>query len=263
MIRSRTSRAAGGITALVYLALYLPLVTVAVYSFHSPAGFTLEWYGRVLANEAVLRTLAQSLWVGAAATVISVLIGTPAALAIRRTRFRGRRFVEVLTYLPLVMPEIVLGLAMLLWFVFLGLSLGTISLVVAHVTFCVSYVIVTVGARLHGFDAAIEEAAYDLGASSWEVFWKVTLPLIWPGILSGALMAFTLSFDDFLISFFVSGPGAETLPLQIYSMIKFGISPELHALSTLMVAVTLVSVGMVFGPAIPRAARTMTGRLNK
>ena len=252
-MRSRARRVAAIVSVGVYLVLYIPLVTVAIYSFRSGESWSLESYSKVFGNEAVLRTLVQSLWVGALATVGSVLIGTPAALAIRRSRFWGKRALEVMTYLPLVMPEIVLGLAMLLWFVFLGLTLGTVSLVLSHITFCISYVIVTVGARLHGFDPAIEEAAYDLGATHAQVFWKVTLPLIWPGVLAGALMAFTLSFDDFLISFFVSGPGEETLPLQIYAMIKFGISPELHALSTLMVAVTLLAVSLAFGSAFPKS----------
>jgi spermidine/putrescine transport system permease protein len=146
------------------------------------------------------------------------------------------------------MPEIVLGLSLLIWFVLLKLTLGVLSIVLAHITFSVSYVMITVKARLHGFDEMLEEAARDLGATPWKTFWKVTFPLIWPGILSGALMAFTLSFDDFLITFFTAGVGSDTLPLKIYSMIKFGVSPEINALSTIMLGVTLLMVLLLFNP---------------
>ena len=146
------------------------------------------------------------------------------------------------------MPEIVLGLALLVWFVLLRVTLGVFSIILAHITFSMSYVIITVKARLHGFDESLEEAAWDLGATGWQTFWRVTLPLIWPGILSGALMAFTLSFDDFLITFFTAGVGSDTLPLKIYSMVKFGISPEINALSTIMLGVTLMMVVLFFRP---------------
>ena len=137
----------------------------------------------------------------------STLIGTAAALAIQRARFPGRRALDALTYVPLVMPEIVMGLSLLIWFVALGLRLGTFSVILAHITFSLSYVVITVKSRLADFDLSLEEAARDLGATGWQVFRRVTLPLIWPGILSGALIAFTLSFDDFVVTFFTAGGG--------------------------------------------------------
>jgi spermidine/putrescine transport system permease protein len=152
------------------------------------------------------------------------------------------------------MPEIVMGISLLIWFVMLRLTLGTVSIVLAHITFSTSYVVITVKARLDGFDEALIEAAHDLGANSWQTFWRITLPIIWPGILSGALMAFTLSFDDFLITFFTAGVGSDTLPLKIYSMIKFGVTPEINALSTVMLGVTLVLVSFLF---------KMTGKASK
>lgn len=241
------------ITILAYALLYIPLGVMAVYSFlkpvagpGTPLGFSLEGYRLVFQNRDVLSGLEISLIVGFLSTLISTVIGTAAALAIQRARFPGKKILDTMTYVPLVMPEIVLGLALLIWFVLLRVTLGSVSLVLAHVTFSLSYVVITVRSRLEGLDQSIEEAAFDLGADAWNVFLRVTLPMIWPGILSGALMAFTLSFDDFLISFFTSGPGADTLPLKIYAMIKFGISPELHALSTLMFGFTVMAVGIAF-----------------
>jgi spermidine/putrescine transport system permease protein len=147
-----------------------------------------------------------------------------------------------LFYVPLVMPEIVMGLSLLIWFVRLGIPLGQFCIILGHITFSLSYVLITVRARLEDFDPSVEEAARDLGATPWQTFWRVTLPLISPAILSGALIAFTLSFDDFLVTFFTAGVGSDTLPVRIYSMIKFGMSPEIHALSSLVLGATLVLV---------------------
>lgn len=237
------------VTGFAFLLLYLPLVALVVYSFlkFEPGAtgafsVTMEWYRKALLDGEILKALTQSLTVAGASMAVSTVVGTAGALAIERTRFPGRRFLDALTYVPLVMPEIVLGLSLLIWFVWLRLTLGTVSMILAHVTFSVSYVLLTVRARIQGFDRLLEDAARDLGADPWNTFWKVTFPLIWPGVLSGALMAFTLSFDDFLISFFTTGPGADTLPLRIYAMIKFGMSPEIHALSSLMLLATFVAV---------------------
>ena len=237
------------ITVLGFLILYVPLICMAIYSFLTQAGgvdqpreWTLEWYRSLASNTEVLDALNMSLIVGFWSTLFATCLGTCAALAITRTRFPGRKVFDVLTYIPLIMPEIVLGIALLIWFVLLQVTLGAVSIILAHVTFCMSYVIITVKARLHGFDESLEEAARDLGATPWKTFWKVTFPLISPGILSGALMAFTLSFDDFLITFFTAGVGSDTLPLKIYSMIKFGVSPEINALSTLIMLATLILV---------------------
>lgn len=243
------------VAVLGFACLYIPLVSLVVYSFldipqvpGGPREWTLIWYQKMLQNHVLLEAFQQSLLVGFWTTLCATVIGTAAALALTRSHFPGRKVFEVFTYLPLIMPEIVLGLALLTWFVFLKLTLGTFSIVLAHVTFSMSYVIMTVKARLEGFDEALEEAAQDLGATPWKTFWKVTFPLIWPGVLSGALMAFTLSFDDFLITFFTSGTGADTLPLKIYSMIKFGVTPEINALSTVMLIVTFLFVFIFFNP---------------
>lgn len=242
-------------TVFGFLLLYLPLITLIIYSFlgipdqlTGTREWTLEWYRRLASNSLVLHSLKLSLVIAFWSTLGATLLGTIAALALEKTRFPGRKVFEAMTYIPLIMPEIVMGLSLLIWFVFLKVTLGSVSIILAHITFSVSYVMITVKSRLTGFDVSLEEAARDLGASPWKTFWKVTLPLIWPGILSGSLMAFTLSFDDFLITFFTAGVGSDTLPLKIYSMIKFGVSPEINALSTILLAITLILVIFLFRP---------------
>ncbi len=246
---------AKGITFFAFLILYIPLLALVVESFIGPylgdgvsRVWTLEWYRKVFSNAQVLDAFQLSLWVGLWSTLFATLLGTSAALALQRQRFPGREFLNVLTHIPMMMPELVLGLALLIWFVILRVTLGSFSIILAHITFSVSYVIITVKARLQDFDRSLEEAAKDLGATPWKTFWRITFPLIWPGIFSGALMAFTLSFDDFLITFFTAGVGSDTLPLKIYSMIKFGVSPEINALSTVMLLVTFAMVAVFFKP---------------
>lgn len=245
---------AKAITLFAFLILYIPLGVLVVDSFLSSGGgdtprvWTLQWYQKVFSNDDVLSSLNMSLWVAAWSTLVATFIGTAAALALERTKFAGVKVLDTLTYVPLIMPEIVLGLSLLIWFVFLKLTLGAFSMILAHITFSVSFVVITVRARLQGFDRTLEEAAQDLGATRWKTFWKVTFPLIAPGILSGALMAFTLSFDDFLITFFTTGVGTDTLPLKIYAMIKFGVSPEINALSTVMLVATFFLVLLFFRP---------------
>lgn len=240
------------VTAAAFAVLYVPLVALVIYSFlgteTGARTWTLDWYRKVLSNHEMLASFSRSVEVGAWTTLIATILGTSLALALARYRFKGRRVLDAVLQIPLIMPEIVLGLAMLIWFVMLRITLGTFSIVLAHVTFSVSYVIITVRARLDGFDLSLEDAARDLGATPWITFWRVTFPLIWPGILSGALMAFTLSFDDFLITFFTAGVGSDTLPLKIYAMIKFGVSPEINALSTLILVATFALVLVFFRP---------------
>jgi spermidine/putrescine transport system permease protein len=254
-MRPRSPTSMRWITFFAFVLLYAPLLSMVVYSFlgpisgpGSPNEWTLIWYRKVIANEQVLDAFEISLWVGFWSTVLATVLGTAAAVALERYRFPGRKTFDALIHLPLIMPEIVLGLSLLIWFVVLRITLGSFSIILAHITFSISYVIITVKARLDGFDYSLEEAARDLGASSFQTFWKVTFPLIWPGILSGALMAFTLSFDDFLITFFTAGVGSDTLPLKIYAMIKFGVSPEINALSALMLGATLLLVLTFFRP---------------
>jgi spermidine/putrescine transport system permease protein len=254
-VRPRAPWFAQGITYFAFLLLYLPLAVLVVYSFIGPLDpvtgmkpWSLHWYSKAFSNRLVLDSLNMSLWVGLWSMLGATVLGTMAALALQRTRFPGRKVFDALIHVPLIMPEIVLGLALLIWFVLLRITLGSFSIILSHITFSMSYVIITVMARLEGFDRSLEEAARDLGASPSQVFIKVTLPLIWPGILSGALMAFTLSFDDFLITFFTAGVGSDTLPLKIYSMIKFGVTPEINALSTVMLIATFFLVLVFFRP---------------
>ncbi len=234
--------------------LHVPLLAMVLYSFIAPQEsgqsweWTLKWYIKVLEDSTLLSALGLSLYVAAMTTLGSTTLGTLGALALERSRFPGRRIFQGLAMIPLVMPELVLGISLLIWFVFLRLSLGSFSIVLAHITFATSYVIVTVRARLKDFDPSVEEAARDLGANPWQVFWRVTLPLSFPGVVSGALMAFTLSFDDFLIAFFTAGVNSETLPLKIYSMVKFGISPQINALSTIVLVVTFGLVFVLYRP---------------
>jgi spermidine/putrescine transport system permease protein len=244
--RPNPPRFAVGITLLAFFFLYVPLIVVAVLSFlNDQPGegvLTLKWYVQAFENDLLRESLWMSLWVGLGSTLGATVLGTGAALALERTRFRGRNLFDALNLIPLVMPEIVMGLSLLIWFVFLKISLGMLSMTLAHITFCLSFVIITVRARLADYDDSVEEAARDLGATPWQTFWKVTLPLIWPGILSGGLMAFTLSFDDFLIAYFTSGVGNDTLPVKLYAMIKYGVSPTINAMSTLLVVATIVLV---------------------
>jgi spermidine/putrescine transport system permease protein len=235
-------------TALVYLFLYVPIVVLVVFSFNAARqtamwdGFTLDWYEKLLGNDVLLRSVRNSLLVAGITTAVATILGTLAALALGRYDFRGRRGTRALLYLPVIIPEVVLGAALLTFFgvVEMRLSLGTV--VIAHVVFSVSYVAIVVRARLSGLDPSLEEAARDLGAGPFETFRRVTLPLILPGIVASALLVFTLSIDDYVVTSFVAGVGSTTLPLHIYSMLKVGVTPEVNAVSTLLLAVTVVLI---------------------
>ena len=235
-------------TALVYLFLYAPIAILVVFSFNASrqtafwTGFTLDWYRRLLDNETLFHAVRNSLLVAGAATVLAVLIGTPAALALARYQTRARRATQALLYLPIIIPEVVLGAALVTFFGAAGMRLSLTTVVIAHVVFSVSYVTIVVRARLAGLDPALEEAARDLGAGPFETFRRVTLPLAAPGILASALLVFTLSIDDYVITSFVAGVGATTLPLHIYSMLKVGVTPEVNAVSTLLLAGTIALI---------------------
>ena len=233
---------------LIYLFLYAPIGIVMFFSFNSAkstqnlAGFSTRWYGELLRDQTVLDAFHNSLFVGVIATAIATVIGTLTALALSRHEFRGKTFADSSIYAATVMPEIVVGVSLLVFFVAAGVGLGITTIVIAHVAFTISFVTIVVRARLSGMDRSLEEAAQDLGASPMQTFWRVTLPLILPGVMAGAMLAFTLSFDDFVITFFVSGVGSSTLPLKIYSMLKFGVTPVINALSTVVVLTTLVII---------------------
>jgi len=235
-------------SALVYLFLYAPIAVLVVFSFNAARqtafwdGFTLDWYRRVFADGALLRAARNSLLVAAWTTAAAVLLGTPAALALARHEHRGQRATQALLYLPVIIPEVVLGAALVTFFGAVELRLSLWTVVIAHVVFSVSYVAIVVRARLAGLDPTLEEAARDLGAGPFETFRRVTLPLAAPGILASALLVFTLSIDDYVITSFVAGVGATTLPLHIYSMLKVGVTPEVNAVSTLLLAGTIVLI---------------------
>lgn len=232
----------------VYLFLYLPIVVLVVFSFNRARqtavwqGFTFDWYVRLAHNEQVLRSVQNSLLVACLTTAIATVVGTLVALALARHEFRGRGATQATLYLPIIIPEIVLGAALVTFFGVVNLRLSIWTVVVAHVVFSVSYVAIVVRARLAGFDRELEEAALDLGATPLETFRRVTLPLILPGIVAGALLVFTISIDDYVVTSFVAGVGATTLPLQIYSMLKVGVTPEVNAVSTLLLLVTVVFI---------------------
>ena len=235
---------------LIYMFLYAPILVLMFFSFNSTrstqvwTGFSTEWYGELLRDETVLAAFKTSMIVGVTATAIATVIGTLTALALSRYSFRGKTVADSAIYAATVMPEIVVGVSLLVFFVAIYFPLGIMSIVIAHVAFTISFVTIVVRARLSGMDRSIEEAAQDLGATPVETFLRVTLPLILPGVMAGALLAFTLSFDDFVITFFVSGVGSSTLPLKIWSMIKFGPSPVINALSTVVLIVTMI---LIFG----------------
>ncbi len=235
----------GVATSLVYLFLYAPIVVLVAFSFNRSRlsarwlGFTVEWYAALWRNDLIFGSLLNSLAVAVAVTLVCVGVGTMAALVSARAHGRGRAWLDGLVYLPLVIPEIVIAVAMVVFFSMLHLELSLTTIIMAHITFCISYVIIVVGVRLAGMDRSLEEAALDLGANEWTTFRRVTLPLAAPGILSAALLVFTTSFDDYLITSFVSGVGSTTLPLQIYSMLKRGITPEINAVSTAILLATV------------------------
>ena len=235
-------------TWLVYAFLYAPIAILVLFSFNRAKqtavweGWTFEWYRSLASNDLILSSVKNSLIVGLASTAIATVIGTLVALALGRHALRGEGFTRSLLYLPVIIPEIVLGAALVTFFGVLAFHLSLWTVVIAHVVFCVSYVAIVVRARLSGFDRSLEEAALDLGARPMQTFWRVTLPLITPGLVAGALLSFTISIDDYVITSFVAGVGATTLPLQIYSMLKVGVTPEVNAVSSLLLAVTVVLI---------------------
>jgi len=224
----------------------VPLAIVVLFSFNDSrlsaewVGFTLDWYRKLATDDAMLAAARNSLLIALTASLIATVLGTMAGIAMHRYRIRGLTFL-VLT--PVAMPEILLGVSLLVFFIqVLNLSLGLISVLVAHITFCIGFVAIIVRARLAGMDESIFEAARDLGATPWQSFRLVTLPLIMPAVTAGALMSFTLSIDDFVITFFTAGVGISTLPLQIFTMIKVAVTPEVNAVSTLLMLVTLTLI---------------------
>ncbi len=248
----RTVITANGI--LGYVFLYAPIIILVIFSFNSSRfvsaweGFSFRWYRELFQNEAMGAALKNSLLVAFSSTLISTVFGTMVALAMERYQFFGKLPFDALLYLPIIIPDIAMAVMLLLFFVMSKITLSLVTIVISHVAFNISFVAVVVRARLAGFDRSLEEAAQDLGANEIKTFWHVTLPLLMPGILGGALLAFTLSLDDFVITFFTAGVGSTTLPLRIYSMVKLGITPEINAISTLLLlaSMTLVILSLFF-----------------
>lgn len=238
---------------IAYGYIYLPILVLIVFSFNSQKlnvrweGFSLHWYGQLFNDANILLAARNSLIVATTATIVSTVIGTMAALSLQRYSFRGRTLSEATLYIPVIIPEVVMGIALLAFFVQVGFTLGLLTIILAHIAFDIPFVALVVRARLHGFDKAIEEAAMDLGANEVITFWRVTLPTIMPGVLSGALLAFTLSLDDYVITYFTAGPGSTTLPLRVFSMVRFAVTPEVNALSTIWILTVfcLLFIGQV------------------
>ncbi|HUL40430.1 MAG TPA: ABC transporter permease [Burkholderiales bacterium] len=234
------------VSVLVYAFLYVPLIIVVVYSFNDSrlnaewVGFTLNWY-RVLSHDnQMISAAVNSLTIAVVSSLVATALGTMAGIAIHRYKPKLLPFMVIT---PVAMPEILLGVSLLLFFIqVMNLTLGMLSIMIAHITFCIGFVAIVVRARLAGMDESIFEAARDLGATPWQTFRLVTFPLIMPGVIAGMLMSFTLSIDDFVITFFTVGVGVSTLPLQIYSMIKIAVTPEVNAVSTLLMALTLTTI---------------------
>jgi spermidine/putrescine transport system permease protein len=236
------------ITLATFVFLYVPIIVLIVFSFNSARSgavwqsFTLDWYVRMFNNPRILDAAWRSVVIALLSTAGSVVIGTLTALAMERYKFRSKGAWDALLYMPVIIPEIVMGVSLLLFFAAASIERGLFTLVVSHIAFSMPFVYLTVRARLADFDMSVEEAAQDLGANEWTTFWRITIPLLMPGIVSGALLAFTLSIDDFVISFFVNGKGWTTLPIYIWSSIKRGITPEINAISAVMLLFSIMLV---------------------
>jgi spermidine/putrescine transport system permease protein len=234
---------------LIYAFLFAPIVVLIIFSFNQSKrnfvwlGFTTDWYPKLFANHSLLDALWVTIQVAFVAVIVSTILGTLLGLGLARLRFRGRAATETLLLLPMVTPEIIMGISLLIFFSqLLGMNGSIGQIMIAHITFCISYVAVVVRARAVSLDPRLEEAARDLGASARGAFWHVTLPLIAPAVAAGAMLAFALSFDDIVVTAFNAGVGSTTLPIFIYSSIKFGVSPQINAISTIIVAVVSIAL---------------------
>lgn len=229
--------------------LYAPIIVLILFSFNASRlsatwqGFTLEWYRLLVEDEALGLSVRNSLLVAAVSTVVATGLGLCAAVGLERHPFRGREVVEGAMLLPLVIPEIMMGVSLMLLFLLVKLPLSLITVTIGHAAFNVPIVLVIVRARLQKLDPSLEEAARDLGATPWRAFRRVTLPLLMPAIAGSVLLAFTISLDDFIVTFFTAGPGSTTLPLYVYSMVKSGVTPAINALSAILVLVSMALIG--------------------
>ncbi len=239
--------------------LYLPMIILVIYSFNASklvtvwAGFSTRWYAELLQNEAFLDAAWVTIRVAVVSSTIATVLGTMAAyVLVRAGRFHGRTLFSGMIYAPLVMPEVITGLSLLLLFIGIGLDRGILTIILAHTTFSMCYVSVVVSSRLVSFDRSLEEAALDLGCTPFEAFRLVTLPIIAPAVISGWLLAFTLSLNDLVIASFTAGPSATTLPIKIFSAVRLGVSPEINALSTIMIGI--VTLGVITASLVSKRA---------
>ncbi len=237
-----------GFTGAILVLIYIPILVLVVNSFNASkygikwGGFTFKWYEKFWNNDGLMTAALNSLTVSIVAASVATIIGTLAAVALHRYQFKGKALLSSMVFVSMLTPEIVLAIALLIIFILMGIQLGFWSLLLAHITFCLPFVIVAVYSRLRGFDMKMLEAARDLGATEGKIFMKIILPLALPAVAAGWLLSFTLSLDDVIVSAFVTGPSYEILPLKIYSMVRVGVSPEVNAISTTLLVVSLVLV---------------------
>ncbi|MEM7025454.1 MAG: ABC transporter permease [Pseudomonadota bacterium] len=226
--------------------LYLPIVVMAAMSFNAsklyrlPIDWSLTWYGALAGNEKLIDAALNSLWVAVVTTIIATALGTAAALAFFRYEFKGKRLLQLLLFPPIAIPWLIIGTSMLVFFFWIGVGRGLHAMILGHVALALPYVVVVVSARLRAFDPRLEEAARSLGATPWQATRRVTLPWIAPGLVAAALFAFAVSFDQFVISYFLAAPGISTLPVEIYTAIRKGFTPEINAVSTIVILISMV-----------------------
>jgi len=244
------TRLFAGWTGIVLLFFYLPIGILILFSFNESrlniqwTGFTLDWYAKLWQDAVLMRAVRNSLIVAAGSTAISVVLGTGGAWLLHRYRYRAAGLLETLVFLPMIVPEVILGVSLLILFVTIGMQLGYTTIVISHVTFCFPFVMASVQARLAGLDPALEEAALDLGATPLQAFTKVLVPYLMPAIVSGGLMSFTLSLDELIVTYFTASAGTRTLPLEIFGRVKKGLDPSLNAISTVFILVTVLALGI-------------------
>ncbi|MBX7157926.1 MAG: ABC transporter permease [Verrucomicrobiae bacterium] len=235
-------------TWLVFAFLYLPILLLIIFSFNKSklnivwTGFTLDWYVKLMHNQPIIRALRNSLIIAGFTTVISVILGTVGAWLLYRYRYPAMRTLNTLIFIPMVIPEIIMGISLLILFTVVSFGLGFMTIIISHVTFCFPFVLVAIQARLSGLDPFLEEAAMDLGATPVKAFWLVIVPYLLPAIFSGTLMSFTLSLDELLVTYFVASPSSATLPMKVFGMAKVGLNPMLNAISTIFILGTAVLV---------------------
>ena len=239
---------------IVFLFLFLPIFVLIIFSFNTSRlnivfeGFTLRWYRELFNNPMLVESLFNTLLVGAINTVVSTIIGTISSYALKKIDFPGKKFINELLYIPVVIPEIVLGISLLCIYALMKIELGMFTLILSHIAFSIPYVIINVNSVMDTMNPNLEEAASDLGASKIKTFFKIVLPSLLPGILSGAQLVFTLSLDDVVVSYFTAGPESNTLPLQVFSMIKTGVTPDVNALITILLLIifSILFISMSF-----------------